>query len=826
MRKIGLFVVTALAVAVGLGWLGFALAVPQAKPVVKKPNKMLTAELKTGPEVSTVTFTFEAAPAYRIEPDPQKKMYTLVVTGATHNPALEYKAFEDNRVKRMEFYQRAGGKDTLAEIVLKDIKTSIYHSLSADGKTLTLMFKSRRELMTLQTNPESAEEVAARAKRDVEMAQKAKKLLGESGRDDFKDATDDYRKGDYKSAIVKLAAFVERYPKSVYVERAYFLRAEALYLLTSKERRYGSRAITAYIEASTKCPASEASARARVRLADLYSSQEMDVEALAVYQAIMENFPGSKYALHAMLGRSRIYLARKLYYEAYNELEKILLLYPEAKEVRDAKFQIAEAYYLRGKYEDAARVFESADKRWPSFVRTNRLSLYRYADTYFKLKKYPRAMELFADLLNLFPGTGEGREAVNRLADIYINRGDISSAVRLLGIQARNAPETHEGLDSRLRLAALGQYPQKVVSPDEGMVSTFTDYFNPLGAYNDIIKKHPKELQAREALYQKAKLYNRQDRYIESIVTLKALMKRFPELATSTQVLDLVRTNLQAMVRGFHGQEGYYAVLYAWYDNFDPFFADTHDPEVLMNVGDAYFEMGLFSRSLDRFMDAKKLDDKGLFKERLAFGEGRAFAALKQYDDAVRRLSPFTGQYGSSPFATPAMHLLGGVYEAKGDDLMAIDSWRRAVALEKEGPKASFAAYHAGMLLKKRGDYRLAVAQFDMAIEKYRPLPPYDDYYFVDSHFQIMESAYRGRMYTQAVTFANYAQKTYPEAPQASWAKYVKSDCEARLSEDEKAVASLKKLGDDEPATVYGKVAVAAVANAGWKDKNFSLFPY
>jgi len=282
MRKIGLFVVCALAIAVGLGWMGYAMAVPQAKEPAKKLNKLLTAELKTEGEISTITFTFETPATYRIEPEPRNKMYSLVVKGSTHNPALEYKAFEDYRVKRMEFYQRGGGQDTVAEIVLKDIKNSIYHTLSPDGITLTLKFKSRKELMALQTNPESAEEIEAKAKRDAEMAARAKKMITESGRAEFKEASDDYRKGDYKSAAVKLAAFTERYRNSVYLEKAYFLRAEALYLLTAKERKYGTRAITAYIEASTKFPSAEGSARARIRLADLYSSQEMDVEALAV----------------------------------------------------------------------------------------------------------------------------------------------------------------------------------------------------------------------------------------------------------------------------------------------------------------------------------------------------------------------------------------------------------------------------------------------------------------------------------------------------------------------------------------------------------------
>jgi len=822
MRKIMLFLIAGAVIATAFGWLGGAGAVPAPQAT---RNNIMSADLKTEADISVMTLTLESPAKYRIEPLTAKSMYLVVFPGSSHSPALEYKAFGDIRIKRADFYQR-NVKDAVVEIVLKDMKTSIFHSLSPDGRTLTVRFKGRKELLSLTVDPTSPGEKEAKAKRDDELTRKSLNLYNNSGKVEFKEALEDYRKQDYKSAIPKLEAFIERFPQSVYLEKAYFLRAEAFYMITAKQKKFIGRAIDAYQDVTSKYPDSEGNARARVRLADLYSAQEMDVEALAIYENVMKAYPGSKYALHGMLGRARIYLGRKLYYEAYNELEKILLLYPESKEVKDARFQIAQAYYLRAKYEDALKVFESSNKKWPSYVKTDRLALYRFADSNYRLKNYPRAKELFIELMNIFPETPEGKEAVNRLADIYLDAGDVRASVKLLGIQARRIPDEPSGLESRLRLAALGQYPDKVITPAEATVMPYNDYFNPLATYNDIIKKHPTEIQSREALYQKAKLYNRQSRHIESIVSLKALIKKFPEVGTSKQVLDLIGVNLYALVRGFHGQDGYFAVLYTYYDHFDPFFKDLKDPEILMAVGDAYYEMGIFERSLEKFVEADRLADSAPFKDRIAYGEGRAHAALQKNDDAVANLNRFMGPLGKSPYAADALHVLGGVYEEKKDYPAAIAAYERAITLEKDGPMATYSAYRAGLLYKNGGLYRKAIQSFQAAIDKFKMEPPFDDYYLMDSHFQLMEAAYRSGMYPDAVKYSEEAQRMYPEAVQVRWARFVKSDSEARLSNDEKAVATLKALAKEDATSVYGHVAMASVGLVEWKEKNRNLFPY
>lgn len=795
-------------------------------PIADGPMiKIESATLKGDPEFSTLTFNFDRAMTYEIDPQLGKKTINIIFHKSTFSPTLDYKTFEDFRIKNISFKLMQG--NVIAAIQLKDIKNGISHSLSPDGRTLTVRFKQRAALVPIMSDTTTPEERAAKAKRDVELAKKSKLLEKESGREAFQKCVLDMQKMDFKTARDDLQQFIESYPKSIYMEKAFFMNAETFYALTMKERKYLPRAIDAYRLAMSKYPESEALPRATLRLGDLYYNQDMDIEALATYQSVFERFPDNKFSQRALLGRARIYVDRKLYYEAANELEKILLLYPASAEIRDAKFQIAEALYLRGQYEASLRAFESADKRWPSYIKQNPQTLFRFADANYQMEKRDKARGLFADLANLYPRNGYGLAAVNKLADIYLAEGKTTVAVKLLNIQARAWPDQPAGVESRLRLAALGQGEVKVISAKEADLTPYPDYFDPMASYNDVIKKHPDWEYAQEAMFQKAKLYHRNNRYIESVITLQAMMRKYPALAATPPVVDLVKENLFAMVRNFHSQDGNFAVLYTYYGNFDPFFANVKDPEIIMNVADAYYGMGLFGRSYEKYRRAEELL-KGEQRERLAFGKGRALAAIDDGAGATAELSPFMGIYAKSAYAPYALQILGDVYAVRENRPRAIAAYRAGLDHSTgKGLLASYTAYRAGIASKEEKDYTGAIKYFKASIDRYKPyLDRIDDFYQKDSHFQLMEAAYRGGLYRDAIDYSSAAAAKFPDAKMVNWARFVKSDSEARISEDEKALEGLRGIAKDEPSSVFGKVADATVTNADWKAKNRNLFPY
>ncbi|MFQ5432147.1 MAG: tetratricopeptide repeat protein [Nitrospinota bacterium] len=788
-----------------------------------KANRLVGTELKTKTDYSELQFTFAKPVKYSLSPDVEHQTLKLTASAAEINPALDFMTFEDERVKGVTFYME--GRKAVAEIAMSDFRTSIYHSLSGDGLRLTVRLKSRKKLMALKSDVKKEKSDAKKAARDREIVEQRRKVFDESGKELYKKALQDLQKKRYRDAANKFAALINKYPNSIYLEQTYFSRAEALYREAKKEKDKVPDAIESYRLAAVKFPSSEYIPRSRLRLGELNFEQNMDIEALASYDSLATDFPDSKYKLSALLGKAGIFLRREQYDKAYNELERILLFYPEAREVREARFKIAEAFYLRKRYDTALQIFEDSDRKWPTYVRSNSEALNAFADSYFQLRKYDRAEELYTELVNLFPEADEGKDAVNILGDIYAIRGQPETALKFYGILARRIPGEKAGLDARLRLAALGHADDKIVKEREAVIWTFPDYFHPMATYDDIIKNSAGTVQARDALYQKAWLFNQRKQYIESVLTLKEMMIKFPQTKVLDPVANLVRNNLYKLVREQHDQGGYYSILRIYYENFEPFFMDIKEPDVIAKIGDAYYEMGLYDRSIEKFDQLRDADKADRFGGLVRYGKGRAYAAEKKYAEAVEMLDPFAGMLDNSEYAPAALHLLGDIYNVQSEKEKAVKSYMRAIAIEPNGGRVSETAYKLGMLFKEEGRYRQAVNFFNKAITKYTPMGDMPDPFHVrESYYQLIEANYRDERFDDAIIFADHAVKRYPDQKQTSWALYVKSDSETELSEDEKAVASLRELAKKEPSTIYGKVASATIQVADWKLKYRELF--
>ena len=788
-----------------------------------EPNRLVGTELKTEGDFTELQFSFAFPVRYSLLPDVERQTLRLVVPAGEINPTLGFMTFEDKRVKGVTFFME--GKNAVAEIAMRDFRTSIYHTLSSDSLRLTVRLKSRKKLMALKRDVKKEKLDAEKAARDREVAIKMQKVLDESGKELYKKALLDLQKNRFQDAANKLAKLINENPKSVYLEQAYFSRGEALYRASKKEKDKISDAIGAYRLATAKYPKSEQIPRTRLRIGDLNFRQNMDIEALASYDSLATEYPDSKFNLSALLGKAGIYLRREQYDKAYNELERILLFYPEAREVREARFKIAEAFYLRKRYDTALQIFEDSDSKWPTYIRTNSATLNAYADSYFQLRRYERAEELYTKLVNLFPEADEGKDAVNRIGDIYVMRGELEIALKLYGGLARRIPGEIAGLDARLRIAALGHADEKIIEERSAVIWTFPDYFHPMETYDDIVKNNADTVQARDALYQKAWLFNSRKQYIESVLTLKDLMFQFPRTKVLDPVATLVKNNLYKLVREHHDQEGFYSILRIYYENFEPFFMDIKEPDIIAKVGDAYYEMGLYDRSIEKFDQVRDADKLDRFGGLVRYSKGRTYAAQKKYKEAVDMLEAFAVMLDNSEYAPAALHLLGDVYNDQSEKEKAIKSYMHAIAIEPDGERVSETAYKLGMLFKEEGRYRQAVNFFNMAIKKYTPMGDRPDPFHVqESYYQLIEANYRDERFDEAIIFADHAVKRYPEHKQTSWAMYVKSDSETKLSEDEKAVESLRELAKKEPSTIYGKVASATIQVADWKLKFRELF--
>ena len=124
------------------------LTVAAPNPGITADAKITGAQLVTQAEFTEIRLTFSQPVIYSLTPDLGRKVIKVVVEGSGYDRAMGRRRYRDKRVKDVIFYREQ--RNSIAEIALEDIKTSIYHSVSSDGLELTVRLKSRSKLMAMK----------------------------------------------------------------------------------------------------------------------------------------------------------------------------------------------------------------------------------------------------------------------------------------------------------------------------------------------------------------------------------------------------------------------------------------------------------------------------------------------------------------------------------------------------------------------------------------------------------------------------------------------------------------------------------------------------
>ena len=652
---------------------------------------------------------------------------------------------------------------------------------------------------------------------------KYSEMEAESGRSEYIEIMKLIQKKEQAEAVKKADEFIRKYPESVYLERVYFSRADALFEMSKKDPALSKAAMEAYNTAIARYPESRMAEHAMMSRAALYRDQGFYIEALSEYGGLLRRDPKGKYAVAAMLGRARIYLKQQKYQKAYNELERILVLYPTRREVRDVKFIIAASYFERGKYKEAAAIFDESRKLWPTYPKTHPATYMTMAQTYYKVGRLNKAMEDWSAIVNLFPDSYEGREALLRMGDLYTELGLRREAAKIYENVVRRFPDKDEAIKAKLALASLGADDPDILKHSE--VFSYSAFEDPLKTFDEILAKYP-EKHGPEALMRKGEALYTRKRYVSAILAYKELLRSYPSARMSEEVFDLVRKNLLRLIETFHDQEGFFTVLMTYYDNFDPFLKGIKEPRILLKIANSYKALTLYERAIEYYKLANRHDPAGRFLPVTAFNIASATLEKGDAGNAERMFRRFLKQFKTDKNATLARALLGEALYAQGRQAEAATEWRLALETDPANPAASLTAYKLGELYKKNGRHALAIDAYNRAIATYKPKVEtgQDPEYIKDARYKIAESYYLGQDYPGAIREAGRFVSLYPDDGRVKWMDYITSASLSRIDKDEKALARLRELAEKDKVSPIGKVAAARLSTMEWKKKNPDLF--
>ncbi len=176
--------------------------------------------------------------------------------------------------------------------------------------------------------------------------------------------------------------------------------------------------------------------------------------------------------------------------EAAEQFNYVVLNYPEHPISRDAALGLTRTYYRMGSYQEAYRIMEFVELRWPSFYLDYPPMLSMLGDVALRAGSVDKARAAYWLYYNLVPDAPDADIILTRLGDIYMSGKFHSAAVQVYTEAMERFPAKDGGIISLMRLAEDGIYDDPSIS---AMFKVFDRPYDrrPAEAYRTIIREYP-----------------------------------------------------------------------------------------------------------------------------------------------------------------------------------------------------------------------------------------------------------------------------------------------------------------------------------------------
>lgn len=264
-----------------------------------------------------------------------------------------------------------------------------------------------------------------------------------------------YRKKAWPEAQRFFGKIIKDHPESPLVPSAKAFLVELLLrgAVTGKTR---SEAILEYKILLRDHPQSLNARRAEWRIADLYFEQGAFQEARASYEIAMAhsvNLPFDRN--RALLGLGYTFMAMGKWSDAEHAFANVRKRTEDESLLQGATLGLAHALFREQRFAEAQPIYNLSYQRWPHLLRSDPLSLQRYAVTQAKLHQEVSVRELMLLFYNLYPRHEYASEALLHVAEGLRAGAKPMLAEFVYALIPSLYPYSESGTTAKLRLAAL-----------------------------------------------------------------------------------------------------------------------------------------------------------------------------------------------------------------------------------------------------------------------------------------------------------------------------------------------------------------------------------
>jgi TolA-binding protein len=716
--------------------------------VIDLKSRQVTPEEESA-SINETKKSDEQAEIQEPEPDaaevPEEKSLTVPETGATSKP--ETAEMELIKSAKTDIAPPATINSTALEAPIPE------KSISSESRSVS---SAANELLTDKPIAEKPESGPSEEKI---VSTSAAEIEADPGRKLYEQGLQHYLKGELEEAMETFSRLVTLFPHSSLVPKALFRYND---VLARQENSGNSHSlhhlIDKYLKVVRKYPHDSDAPWALLQVGRAYESMGFDYEAEGVYQALVYQYPQSRFAAAAWYETARINYVLKRYRKALHAYQQLVEKYPERGFSAEAEFYQANCFYHLGDFTKALSRYQSALKRTPEYLQTDPRTIYLLGSCYLSLKKYQQARDYLLLMRNLFPENDFTNLALAKVGDSLLTQGKFAEGVAFLATVIKEYPETDGEIIARLAIAWLGNEKPGLAGRPE--LRPYAEFLDPQQAYRLIAEKYPDNSLSNVARLRLGRLFYKQRDYAGARQLFGQLILPQVDHDIRSVALAEMRKVIYDELREDYKQKKYAAMvaLQKRYDN--NFLPRPTGMYPFFWLAEAMRHQGLYAGALKLYGSLQGFKPSQEEFLAITWGMVSCHLFLGEVKDAAGLLQPLTMddlenswwikmmllkaeimvKEGENPAALklsveirsrlPArqitervslMTMMGEAYSNEGEIDAAIASYREAVSLANVQPQMVDVAHRVTLtsalarILFVKGDYQASLARFRQA---------------------------------------------------------------------------------------------------------------
>lgn len=315
--------------------------------------------------------------------------------------------------------------------------------------------------------------------------------------------------GKYQNAVTTFTELLRRRSNSVFVPQALLKRALAFYNLKNYEK-----AISDYKVLVQKFGKTKEAEEALLGLRDLLNMVNRSEEFTQLVEEYKQNNPESSSVVSLQFDAAKNLYFTEKHQQAISALKNYLAAYPTSSNAIEAKFYIADSYYILKDNANAKKYFEEvvADNQSRFLAQ----SAYRAGQISFADKQFKDAVRYYGIVKESSSNKREIVLATEGIYKSYFSMQDFGMAIKFAEEVVSNGGDVVIGASNRAQLVIGKSY------------QATKQYSNAVLAFQKTISM-AKDANAAEAKFRIGEMENQQSKYAESTKTLQELSQNFSE---------------------------------------------------------------------------------------------------------------------------------------------------------------------------------------------------------------------------------------------------------------------------------------------------------